>query len=170
MTESSLRTSVSSRNLRCNFQRNIHSAYLQGEPRSRVATPSGVAGRSDNPAPSLPGVAMVGTRSRIPKVGYVYDIRMMGHAKYMDPNDMNDEDEDDAGDRHPEQPRRIQRIDQKLQDSGCLQLMSRLQIRPMLKHEALLVHSEDHWQKVAAIECASSHVGLNAATKCSVSS
>ncbi|KAG8901279.1 Histone deacetylase hda1 [Tulasnella sp. 408] len=90
-----------------------------------------------------------GMKTRIPRVGYVYDTRMMQHTEVRNPND--DEDDDDSENHHPEQPRRIECIDKKLEEAGCLDLMTRLAIRHLRKDEALLVHSEDHWQKVEAI-------------------
>ncbi|KAG9049554.1 Histone deacetylase hda1 [Tulasnella sp. UAMH 9824] len=90
-----------------------------------------------------------GMKTRIPRVGYVYDTRMMQHTEVRDPND--DEDDVDSESHHPEQPRRIECIDKKLEEAGCLDLMTKLAIRHLRKDEALLVHSEDHWQKVEAI-------------------
>ncbi|KAG8910506.1 Histone deacetylase hda1, partial [Tulasnella sp. 417] len=91
-----------------------------------------------------------GMKTRIPRVGYVYDTRMMQHTEVRDPNHYTPED-DDSESHHPEQPRRIECIDKKLDEAGCLELMTRLAIRHLRKDEALLVHSEDHWQKVEAI-------------------
>ncbi|KAG9012505.1 Histone deacetylase hda1 [Tulasnella sp. JGI-2019a] len=87
-------------------------------------------------------------RTRIPRTGYVYDPRMMGHAEFNDPDEMDDDDDD----KHPEQPGRIESIDKCLQEGGCKALMHKIPIRSMRQNEALLVHSLDHWQKVAAIE------------------
>lgn len=94
-----------------------------------------------------------GMKTRIPRVGYVYDTRMMQHTEVRDPS--GDEDDYDSENHHPEQPRRIECIDKKLEEAGCLDLMTRLAIRHLRKDEALLVHSEDHWQKVEAIACKS---------------
>lgn len=90
-----------------------------------------------------------GVRKSMARTGYVYDSRMTGHAEVLDPS----EDMDEEDDKHPEQPQRIESIDNCLHAAGCTDLMRRIPIRAMHKHEALLVHSEDHWQKVAAIEC-----------------
>lgn len=90
---------------------------------------------------------------RIPRVGYVYDTRMMQHTEVRNPSDYEEDDDDES--HHPEQPRRIECIDKKLEEAGCLDLMARVAIRLLRKDEALLVHSEDHWQKVAAIACKS---------------
>ncbi|KAG8906932.1 Histone deacetylase hda1 [Tulasnella sp. 403] len=83
---------------------------------------------------------------RTPRVGYVYDTRMMGHAEIPRGTEHDDDD------THPEQPQRIERIDRCLQEGGCREQMHLLAIRHMRKDEALLVHSEDHWDKVAAIQ------------------
>lgn len=76
---------------------------------------------------------------------------MMSHSKYMEGANGIEHDNDDDDDRHPEQPSRISRIHAKLLESGCIQLMHQLEIRQMSRDEAILVHSEDHWNKVAAI-------------------
>ncbi|KAH9930390.1 histone deacetylase complex protein [Amylocystis lapponica] len=52
---------------------------------------------------------------------------------------------------HEEQPERISRIFDILKDNDCLTKMRRLPIRPVLKEEALLVHTEALWDKVMAI-------------------
>ncbi|KAG8979355.1 Histone deacetylase hda1 [Tulasnella sp. 425] len=120
--------------------------------------PSSLFSDSLPPKPAIAQTATVftkpaetgGMKTRIPRVGYVYDTRMMQHTEVRDPNDYDEED-DDSESHHPEQPRRIECIDKKLDEAGCLELMTKLAIRHLRKDEALLVHSEDHWQKVAAI-------------------
>jgi len=82
------------------------------------------------------------------RTGYVYDTRMMLHAPTIAREDL---EEDDAS--HPEQPDRIARIYSLLKTSLCIQRMRQIQIRSLEKHEAMLVHSEDHWHKVEAIAC-----------------
>ncbi len=116
---------------------------MRGE--NKVASGSGAQGTEARVAPDgfYPGSVTI----RVPKVGYVYDQRMMGHAPTQDPDDPDDDDD------HPEKPVRIQYIDTRLSQTGCLAQMDKIAIRSMRKDEALLVHSEDHWQKVAAIEC-----------------
>lgn len=104
-----------------------------------------------NSAPTLVLDSLVvdgGFRTRIPRTGYVYDVRMMGHAECLDPDEMETDD-----DKHPEQPGRIEAIDKRLDEGGCKQLMKVIPIRPMRQAEANLVHSEDHWKKVAVIAC-----------------
>ncbi|KAL6305042.1 histone deacetylase complex protein [Sparassis latifolia] len=70
------------------------------------------------------------------QVGYVYSTKMMMHSCVHG---------------HEEQPERISRIFDILKDASCLTKMRRLPIRPVLKEEALLVHSEALWDKVQAI-------------------
>ncbi|KAL1759399.1 hypothetical protein FB107DRAFT_270971 [Schizophyllum commune] len=70
-------------------------------------------------------------------VGYVFSPEMLGHSK---------------PEGHEEQPARITRIFEALQKSGCIELMIRLKIRPALKEEVILVHSEDHWNKIMAFQ------------------
>ncbi|KAL1748791.1 hypothetical protein HDZ31DRAFT_29029 [Schizophyllum fasciatum] len=70
-------------------------------------------------------------------VGYVYSTEMLGHCK---------------PEGHEEQPARITRIYEALQASGCIDSMIRLKIRPALKEEVVLVHSEDHWNKIMAFQ------------------
>ncbi|KAF9462480.1 histone deacetylase clr3 [Collybia nuda] len=70
-------------------------------------------------------------------VGYVYSSEMTSHFSPQG---------------HPEQPERISRIYQALVGTRCTKKMEWLPIRPVRKEEALLVHSEDHWDKVQAIQ------------------
>lgn len=72
-------------------------------------------------------------------VGYVYSSDMMLHAS-------------ETG-QHPEQPERISRIRATIRDANLLQQMKQIPIRPVKKDEALLVHSQEHWYKVLAIQC-----------------
>jgi histone deacetylase 6 len=72
-------------------------------------------------------------------VGYVYSSDMMLHAS-------------ETG-QHPEQPERIARIRMAIRDANLLQQMKQIPIRPVKKDEALLVHSQEHWHKVLAIQC-----------------
>ncbi|KAJ8587474.1 histone deacetylase clr3, partial [Rhizopogon salebrosus TDB-379] len=71
-------------------------------------------------------------------VGYVYSSDMMLHAS-------------ETG-QHPEQPERIARIRMAIRDANLLQQMKQIPIRPVKKDEALLVHSQEHWHKVLAIQ------------------
>lgn len=71
-------------------------------------------------------------------VGYIYSSEMMSH---FSPHG------------HPEQPARIQQIWQTLVRDQLTKKMKWLPIRQVRKEEALLVHSEDHWDKVIALQC-----------------
>ncbi len=71
-------------------------------------------------------------------VGVVYSTEMTSHFSLQD---------------HPEQPARISHIWHTLIVNKCNAKMKWLPIRPVHKQEALLVHSEDHWEKVHAIQC-----------------
>lgn len=71
-------------------------------------------------------------------VGFVYSTEMMFHF---------------SPSGHPETPERISRIHAALNDARCLAQMKRLPIRPVRKEESLLVHTEDHWDKVRDIAC-----------------
>lgn len=70
-------------------------------------------------------------------VGFVYSLEMMIHY---------------SPHGHPEQPERISRIHDALREAKCLSKMKRIPIRPVWKEESLLVHSEDHWDKVRDIQ------------------
>jgi len=73
-------------------------------------------------------------------VGYVYSSEMTTHLKLGD-------------DPHPEQPLRIVRIWKTLVEKEYTKKMLWLPIRTVRREEALLVHTEDHWDKVQAIQC-----------------
>jgi hypothetical protein len=70
-------------------------------------------------------------------VGYVYSTEMMAHV---------------CLNGHPEQPERISRIFESIRDAKYLDKMKCIPIRPVKRSEALLVHSEDHWDKVLEIQ------------------
>lgn len=76
-------------------------------------------------------------------VGYVYSEEMTLHAAIR---------EKDEGE-HPEHPHRIARIYEALLGAGYINMMKKLPIRLCVEEEALLVHSEDLWEKVLAIKC-----------------
>jgi histone deacetylase 6 len=69
-------------------------------------------------------------------IGYVFHPQMMSHI---------------CVDGHPEQPQRITAIYSILQENGLLDKMKHIPIRKVKREEALLVHSEDLWDKVIAI-------------------
>jgi histone deacetylase 6 len=54
---------------------------------------------------------------------------------------------------HPEAPARISRIWEAIVSAHYHLKMKCLPIRPVHKDEALLVHTEDHWDKVQTIQC-----------------
>ncbi|KAF8200755.1 histone deacetylase complex protein [Pholiota molesta] len=70
-------------------------------------------------------------------VGYIYSSEMMSH---FSPHG------------HPEQPLRIQQIWHTIVRDQLNKRMKWIPIREVRKEEALLVHSEDHWDKVIAIQ------------------
>ncbi|KAF9033243.1 histone deacetylase complex protein [Hymenopellis radicata] len=72
-------------------------------------------------------------------VGYVFSNEMGQHYSTSDTD-------------HPESPERTIAIYKALQSAHCLDRMQRLPIRAVEKHEALLVHNEDHWNKVNALQ------------------
>lgn len=73
-------------------------------------------------------------------VGYVYSSEMTTHLKL-------------GNDPHPEQPQRVVRIWKMLVEHQYTKQMLWLPIRPVHREEALLVHTEDHWDKVQNIQC-----------------
>jgi len=74
-------------------------------------------------------------------VGYVYSSEMMSHFS--------------THGHHPEQPQRIQRIWLALKTGQMTEKMKWIPIREVRRDETLLVHSEDHWNKVIALQCES---------------
>lgn len=66
--------------------------------------------------------------------GYVYDPAMMAHAHPTED--------------HPEQPERIHIIFREMRSQGLHARMRSLFFGPVSRHHAMLVHSEDHWDKV----------------------
>lgn len=80
------------------------------------------------------------------KTGICYDVRMRFHAT-INPVDF-----------HPEDPRRIYRIYKEIADAGLInydgwswldvnkqEIMQRISARELTREEALLVHTENHW-------------------------
>lgn len=76
-------------------------------------------------------------------VGYVYSSEMMVHY---------------SPHGHPEEPSRISRIFDAITAARLAPKMKQLPTRQVKKEEALLVHSEDHWDKVIAIQCESQFI------------
>lgn len=75
--------------------------------------------------------------SRQYTVGYVYSPEMMIHY---------------SPHGHPEDPNRITSIYEAIAAAGLVPEMKQLPIRPVKREESLLVHSEDHWDKVKDIQ------------------
>lgn len=71
-------------------------------------------------------------------VGYVYSVDMLLHVSLHG---------------HPEQPGRIAKIFDALKGANLISKMKQIPIRPVFRNEALLVHTEEHWDKVLAIQC-----------------
>ncbi|KAJ2836526.1 Histone deacetylase hda1 [Coemansia sp. 'formosensis'] len=69
----------------------------------------------------------------VPKVGYVYDVRMKDHYNL-----------NEVEYPHPEDPRRIYWIYDILDRSGCLQLMRWVHIQPVTDTQILRTHSRSH--------------------------
>lgn len=103
-----------------------------GPSNTRTITPPNMPARASS-------VPLGKEIARMPRFGYVYDVRMMHHTPVFDDLD------------HPEQPARISGIYKKLRDGGCLKHMKMVPIRVVRKSEVMLVHSEDHWDKVQQI-------------------
>ncbi|KAJ8076513.1 Histone deacetylase hda1 [Marasmius tenuissimus] len=70
-------------------------------------------------------------------VGYVYSAEMTNHFHPKG---------------HQEQPKRITSIWESITRGEYHKKMKNIPIRPVKRYESLLVHSEDHWDKVLAIE------------------
>lgn len=87
--------------------------------------------------PPRPRAASVPLHPSALTVGYVYAAEMTAHFN-------------PAG--HPECPDRIVAIYQALVMAHYSPKMKLIPIRPVRREEALLVHSEDHWDKVLAIQ------------------
>lgn len=99
--------------------------------------------------PALTLTAPVPRASSVPlhppetTVGFVYSTEMMTHHPL-------------STEGHPEVPERILRIWDALASKYYINKGKRIPIRQVMKQEALLVHSEDLWDKVEAIQCKSS--------------
>lgn len=87
---------------------------------------------------------------RIFRTGYVFDHLMMLHCQdgYTPTADSV---LSDAG-GHPEEPMRIKRIFSRLADQGLIKRMKRLNFSQVTMDQILLVHTEEHWNKVQGTE------------------
>ncbi|KAJ2750036.1 Histone deacetylase hda1 [Coemansia aciculifera] len=77
--------------------------------------------------------AAVANAGGIPKVGYVYDVRMKHHFNL-----------NEVEYPHPEDPRRIYWIYDILDRSGCLKIMRPVNIQPVTDTQILRAHSRSH--------------------------
>jgi histone deacetylase 6 len=84
------------------------------------------------------------------RTGYVYDPLMMLHCH--DGYTPTSDEVSDSGHGHPEEPMRIKRIYARLAESGLIKRMKKLQFSQVTLEQVLLVHSEDHWNKVQGTE------------------
>lgn len=98
--------------------------------------------RAHSPALRTASVPPAGTY--IPSVGCVYHSEMLLHDdSCRDPNDYSP---------HPESPERTLRIWRLFKQERLLHRMYLLPVRPVHKYEVLLVHSQDHWDRVQALQ------------------
>ena len=88
--------------------------------------------------------------ARMVRTGYIYDPLMMLHCQ--DGYTPTADHIQDAGDGHPEEPMRIKRIFARLAESGLVKRMKRLEFAQVTYDQVLLVHTEDHWNKVQGTE------------------
>ncbi|KAG6903029.1 hypothetical protein C0995_007462 [Termitomyces sp. Mi166 len=92
----------------------------------------------DSPQPNpVPRASSVPLHPLGYTVGFVYSAEMMSHFSPTG---------------HPETPHRISSIYNALTANHHISKMKWIPIRPVKREEALLVHSEDHWDKVQAIK------------------
>jgi len=102
------------------------------------------------PAPPLDVRAPAQIQPTIARTGYVFDPMMMLHCQdgYVPTAD----DRVESGSGHPEEPMRIRRIFNRLAEQGLVKRMKPLSFGQVTMEEILLVHSEDHWNKVQGTE------------------
>ncbi|TFK25666.1 histone deacetylase clr3 [Coprinopsis marcescibilis] len=114
---------------------------VEGTSRSTngIAGPSSLTRQWSTPVPRQPRASSMPLTASEYTVGYVYSVDMMMHFS-LDPHG------------HPEQPNRIKNIWQTLVKEHLTERMKWLPIRPVKKEEAMLVHGEDHWDKVIQIQ------------------
>jgi hypothetical protein len=91
------------------------------------------------PASPAPRASSVPLHPSEATIGLVYDTKMTLHCS-MSPEG------------HPEAPERIVRIWKALVANHYTSKAKIIPTRPVLKQEALLVHSEDLWDKIEAIQ------------------
>ncbi|KAF8664383.1 hypothetical protein AX16_000754 [Volvariella volvacea WC 439] len=96
--------------------------------------------------PPRPRASSVPLRATDHTVGYVYSSEMTSHYSER---------------QHPETPQRITRIMRTIVTAHYAEKMKWIPIRLVRKEEVLLVHSEDHWDKVQAIQYMSEQDRVN---------
>jgi histone deacetylase 6 len=89
------------------------------------------------PASAPPYNAVQQTKEKMKQTGYVYDPTMMAHVHLVED--------------HPEQPERINIIYKEMTAQGLKARMKSLFFGTVTRQHAILVHSEDHWDKVEQI-------------------
>ena len=84
------------------------------------------------------------------RTGYIFDPLMMLHCAdgYVPTADTVVE----IGSGHPEEPMRIKRIFLRLSEMGLIRRMKQLAFKQVTMEQTLLVHTEDHWNKVQGTE------------------
>jgi len=107
---------------------------VEAPPVVRPAQSSFVSNRVRSSSLSALNVSSFKYPSARPGTGYVYDPAMMLHTHPTED--------------HPETPDRISVIFREMRAQGLQGRMSSIMFRPVLRHQAMLVHSEDHWDKV----------------------
>jgi histone deacetylase 6 len=90
--------------------------------------------------PEVPRASSVPARASSHTAGFVYSAEMTAHFVRSDSED------------HVERPERIARIWNMFVANKYNTRMKWLPIRPVQKFEALLVHTEDHWNKIQAFK------------------
>lgn len=118
-----------------------HTSGESSHPAAPISSPSILSTSTATSRPRSSSVP-VSKDNEMHRFGYVYDVRMMAHH----PVAVSDNEKDDLS--HPEEPRRIAMIFAKLSTNGCIKRMKQIRIRHVRMAEALLVHSENHWEKV----------------------
>jgi histone deacetylase 6 len=110
--------------------------FVEPTPVPRPFQSSFIANRVRSASLSAPDVS---SRKYISHqgTGYIYDPAMMLHTHPTED--------------HPETPDRIGIIFREMRIQGLHARMKSLFFGPVARHHAMLVHSEDHWDKVEQI-------------------
>lgn len=88
--------------------------------------------------------------AKMVRTGYIYDPLMMLHCH--DGYQPTADNVVHSVDGHPEEPMRIKRIFSRLAESGLIKRMKKLDFSQVTLEQVLLVHTEDHWNKVQGTE------------------